>query len=521
MPAGVVARSTTEASLIAVPSLRLDRHHAPLPCGASTSIDRPGHAQPPPGVQLRPAARRLPPPSPRTSLPAPSAAPAPDRRPTAPTAGPPAPRPARRRGRRAGGSAPPAAPATRRAGRGSRQRRRLRAGVDDHRPAGLAGGQHSASPWPTSHATIAQPGGGQPGAITRIGTSTTSNPASSRADQHPQPPAPQRRHQQQRAHATASSSPPRHPVRPRRSPRRAPRRVPVRPGSASRPPGRRAEPARSRQPRHHAARPPPPARPSTVAGATTGAASRFASTATRLTWPAIPATTGAVTRCAAAGTASASASPRGTPAAGQPVGPAAARAARARRWPAPTARTRSSTAIAGIPQHQHHHGGAERGQRGPLRARWPGPAARPRPSPPRAARSAPARRAPRTRPAPPSPRRPRPAARPAAARSSNSTATHTIARLVPLTRQQMGQPGGLELVARPAWASRSVSPTTSPGRQPGGLRVEHGRGVPQPGPQRLRDPLPHRRLGRPPPAAHAPAARRRSAHPSRRARAAP
>ena len=45
----------------------------------------------------------------------------------------------------------------------------------------------------------------------------------------------------------------------------------------------------------------PPPRPSTVAGATAGAASRLATTATRLTWPEIAATTGVHASCAASG----------------------------------------------------------------------------------------------------------------------------------------------------------------------------------------------------------------------------
>ena len=57
----------------------------------------------------------------------------------------------------------------------------------------------------------------------------------------------------------------------------------------------------------------PPARPSTVAGPTAGATSRLASTATRLTWPEIAATSGVQASCAAAGTATASASPPGQP----------------------------------------------------------------------------------------------------------------------------------------------------------------------------------------------------------------
>ena len=56
----------------------------------------------------------------------------------------------------------------------------------------------------------------------------------------------------------------------------------------------------------------PPASPSTVAGPTTGATSRLATTATRLTWPEIAATSGVQASWAAAGTAIASASHRGS-----------------------------------------------------------------------------------------------------------------------------------------------------------------------------------------------------------------
>ena len=55
--------------------------------------------------------------------------------------------------------------------------------------------------------------------------------------------------------------------------------------------------------------------PSTVTGTTAGVASRFAGNATRLTPPESATMTGAQATCAAAGTASASANPRGTPAA--------------------------------------------------------------------------------------------------------------------------------------------------------------------------------------------------------------
>ena len=56
----------------------------------------------------------------------------------------------------------------------------------------------------------------------------------------------------------------------------------------------------------------PPARPRTVAGPTTGATRRLAPTATRLTWPEIAATSGVQASWAAAGTATASASQRGS-----------------------------------------------------------------------------------------------------------------------------------------------------------------------------------------------------------------
>ena len=58
----------------------------------------------------------------------------------------------------------------------------------------------------------------------------------------------------------------------------------------------------------------PPPSPSTVAGPTAGAAARLAATATRLTWPESPATTGVQASWAAAGIAIASADPSGQPA---------------------------------------------------------------------------------------------------------------------------------------------------------------------------------------------------------------
>ena len=54
-----------------------------------------------------------------------------------------------------------------------------------------------------------------------------------------------------------------------------------------------------------------PARPSTVAGPTTGATTRLAATATRLTWPEMAATSGVHATCAASGTTTASATQRG------------------------------------------------------------------------------------------------------------------------------------------------------------------------------------------------------------------
>ena len=56
----------------------------------------------------------------------------------------------------------------------------------------------------------------------------------------------------------------------------------------------------------------PPASPSTVAGPTAGAAARLATTATRLTWPEMAATSGVQASWAVAGTAIASASQRGS-----------------------------------------------------------------------------------------------------------------------------------------------------------------------------------------------------------------
>ena len=202
-----------------------------------------------------------------------------------------------------------------------------------------------------------------------------------------------RDHRHQPAHAAAGA--PRSAAR--RSARPAAARPAPRPATAAcpagsrapcratthQPPGRPAAPARRRT-RRRPARPatsPPPATPSTVAGAIAGTASRFAGTATRLTVPESPATTGPQATWAAAGTASASASPAGTP---------------RRRSPSRQPRREQQQATGG--QHgqrepgvagqlrvdQHQHGRPRR----PARAARPGAARRPA----RSARSPPSRR---------------------------------------------------------------------------------------------------------------------------------
>jgi hypothetical protein len=165
-------------------------------------------------------------------------------------------------------------------------------------------GSTRASPCPTSHATTTVCAGGQPRTVCRSGQPSTTSPtraasASGRSRGH-----------RQSTHAAATTRPVRSTAPP------VPAGQPVAPSgtaaarSATRTSQRvghpavqtRASPSAGTSGATTAA-----ARPSTVAGATAGAASRFAGNDTRLTVPERPATIGAVATPAAALTAKASA----------------------------------------------------------------------------------------------------------------------------------------------------------------------------------------------------------------------
>ena len=166
----------------------------------------------------------------------------------------------------------------------------------------------TASPCPTSQATIAHGLGGHPGGAILIGTSTNASPSSTAISN-----ARGRRRRTSRSSTTTPAASSTAPTTP--------------PGHGSAAPGTAAA-ASATTTSHHTAGPASHAHacaigapagdtsaastPSTVAGATAGTASRFASTAIGFTCPLSPATSGAVSRNAAAGTASASASNRGT-----------------------------------------------------------------------------------------------------------------------------------------------------------------------------------------------------------------
>ena len=176
VPAGVVARTTSEPSFTAVPS---SGSTCATGCGGpSTSRVRPGQAS------RRPAA------SATSGTPA-AAASAGDvaQRPRGladRAHGDRADRPAAQRAREAAdvigvqvaeqheGDA--AHPEAREAGV-DRARRPGPASTSTTQP-GRAVASTTASPWPTSHATITQPAGGQPGGTSRVGTITTAAPAS-------------------------------------------------------------------------------------------------------------------------------------------------------------------------------------------------------------------------------------------------------------------------------------------------------------------------------------------------------
>ena len=110
---------------------------------------------------------------------------------------------------------------------------------------------------------------------------------------------------------TASSSPPAQP--PGQATTAAGIRAPTRATRTSHCAGQLASQARNSPPGSQTGDTTAARTPSTVAGATTGAAARLAAIATRLTVPEMPAMIGETATCAAAGTATASARPAGTP----------------------------------------------------------------------------------------------------------------------------------------------------------------------------------------------------------------
>ena len=166
----------------------------------------------------------------------------------------------------------------------------------------------SASPWPTSHAAKTHPDGDQPG----VGGPTRGTTSSSR---HAAAPEVRCRSTTGPAATTATVT----------AVRRTSDHAVA--GQSSAAPGRAAPCSATVtiHPTHQPASVPssrpsgsetrattPPSRPSTVAGPTTGATTRLATTATRLTCPEIAATNGVQASWAAAGTATASASQRGS-----------------------------------------------------------------------------------------------------------------------------------------------------------------------------------------------------------------
>ena len=169
-------------------------------------------------------------------------------------------------------------------------------------------GSTSASPWPTSQATSTQPGGGHPGASERTGTCTRTPTSTAAASTRAGPP--RRARPASSAVAASSSTAPRPPAgQDRLAPGSAPARSAT---STSHRHGQPANQASNWPAGSHAGATAAAAKPSTVATGTAGSASTLAGTATRLIRPDSIVITGAVTRWAAAATASASASPGGT-----------------------------------------------------------------------------------------------------------------------------------------------------------------------------------------------------------------
>ena len=171
-----------------------------------------------------------------------------------------------------------------------------------------AAGSTSASPWPTSHATKSQPGGGQPDSTDRTGICTSTTSSTATAISRPMPPRATRATSASVAASSVSA-----PTRPPNQGRRAPGTLPSRSATpTSHRHGQPATQARPRAPPDQTGATTAAPNPKTVATGTAGSASTFAGTATRLTRPDSAAITGAVTRCAAVATAKASAIPAGT-----------------------------------------------------------------------------------------------------------------------------------------------------------------------------------------------------------------
>ncbi len=174
---------------------------------------------------------------------------------------------------------------------------------------GRAVASTTASPCPTSHATITHPAGGQPGGTSRVGTITTVVPASTASST-----ARRRRVRATTAMPPSTATMSSAPTGPAGQGRAAPGTAAARSATAmSQAAGHPASQAQALAAAGATGATSAASTPNTVAGATAGAASRLAITATGLTSPPNPATIGAVTRKAAAGTASASATSRGTP----------------------------------------------------------------------------------------------------------------------------------------------------------------------------------------------------------------
>src|SRR5690606_8702969 len=158
--------------------------------------------------------------------------------------------------------------------------RRQRSAATGSGPASITTPQPAAtgttirSPCPTAQATTTAPAGGQSTASTRTGTT---------------PPTPA-------GHGTTAPG----------------NRAPCSATNTNHHAGQLPSQARNAAPVGHSGDTAAAATPSTVAGATAGVASRLAATATTLIEPDSPARTGATAIWAAAGTASASATPGGT-----------------------------------------------------------------------------------------------------------------------------------------------------------------------------------------------------------------